>query len=61
MLQQASFYGAQFPAAFSSRAEVSEVLAYLSSSEWTQLTAWFAEGKSIQAVATAIDTSWPAK
>jgi alpha-glucoside transport system substrate-binding protein len=155
MLQQASFYGAQFPAgtkigpngevsafylpginsaittpiegggeflaAFSSRAEVSEVLAYLSSSEWatsrvkvakgwvsanngvplttykdpidllsatyladpkstfvfdasdampaavgagsewTQLTAWFAEGKSIQAVATAIDASWPAK
>ncbi len=155
MLQQASFYGAQFPAgttvgptgdvnafylpginpavttpiegggeflgAFSARPEVSEVLTYLSSaewatsrvkvskgwvsanngvplsaytdpidilsatylsdpkstfvfdasdampaavgagSEWTQFTAWFGEGKSITAVANAIDASWPAK
>jgi len=28
--------------------------------EWTQLTAWFAEGKSTVDVAKAIDDSWPA-
>lgn len=27
--------------------------------EWTQLTAWIAEGKSIDAVAQAIDAAWP--
>ena len=30
-------------------------------SEWTQFTVWFGEGKSIAAVAKAIDDSWPAK
>jgi alpha-glucoside transport system substrate-binding protein len=28
--------------------------------EWTQLTSWFADGKSIADVAKAIDDSWPA-
>lgn len=29
--------------------------------EWTQLTSWFADGKSVAVVAKAIDDSWPAK
>ena len=29
--------------------------------EWTQLTSWFAEGKSVAQVAKAIDDSWPAR
>jgi len=29
--------------------------------EWTQLTSWFADGKSTADVAKAIDASWPAK
>jgi alpha-glucoside transport system substrate-binding protein len=29
--------------------------------EWTQLTSWFADGKSVADVAKAIDDSWPAK
>jgi alpha-glucoside transport system substrate-binding protein len=31
-----------------------------SKAEWTEMTAWFAEGKSIDAVAKAIDAAWPA-
>jgi len=27
--------------------------------EWTQMTAWFAQGKSIPDVAGAIDAAWP--
>jgi alpha-glucoside transport system substrate-binding protein len=27
--------------------------------EWKSLTAWFAEGKSIQQVADEIDAAWP--
>ena len=29
--------------------------------EWTQLTSWFADGKSAADVAKAIDASWPAQ
>lgn len=29
--------------------------------EWTQLTSWFADGKSVADVAKAIDDSWPAQ
>ena len=124
MLQQASFYAAQYPAgtdvskngdvwafylpginsavktpvegggeffaAFSKRAEVQELQNYLSTpqwalyladknstfvfdasdampaavgagTEWTQLTSWFADGKSTADVAKAIDDSWPAQ
>ena len=30
-----------------------------SKAEWTEMTAWFAEGKSIDAVTKAIDAAWP--
>jgi len=30
-----------------------------SGEEWKQMTAWFAEGKSVDAVAKAIDAAWP--
>jgi len=31
-----------------------------SGAEWTQMTAWFAQGKSVNEVAKAIDAAWPA-